>query len=188
MDGRVVSFLAGKVTYQRTLAALLTMAAICLAIWLLPRAPHSAKDLIQLPEGFELQLAATPPLVERPIVGAFDERGFLYVAESSGSNDKVEKQLREKPHSILRLEDTDGDGTYDKRVVFADRMMFPEGTMWFDGSLYVAAAPSIWKLTDADGDGVADRREEWFQGKNPDRLRQRSPRPLPGTRWLDLLV
>jgi len=141
------------------------MAAICLAIWLLPRAPHSAKDLIQLPEGFELQLAATPPLVERPIVGAFDERGFLYVAESSGSNDKVEKQLREKPHSILRLEDTDGDGTYDKRVVFADRMMFPQGTMWFDGSLYVAAAPSIWKLTDTDGDGVADRREEWFQGK-----------------------
>ena len=37
--------------------------------------------------------------------------------------------------------------------------------MWFDGSLYVAAPPSIWKLTDTDDDGVADRREEWFQGK-----------------------
>ena len=37
--------------------------------------------------------------------------------------------------------------------------------MWFDGSLYVAAPPSIWKLTDTDGDGVADQREEWFQGK-----------------------
>ena len=44
-------------------------------------------------------------------------------------------------------------------------MMFPEGTMWLDGSLYVAAPPSIWKLTDTDGDGVADRRVEWFQGK-----------------------
>ena len=37
--------------------------------------------------------------------------------------------------------------------------------MWFDGSLYVAAPPSIWKLTDTNGDGVADQRDEWFQGK-----------------------
>ena len=161
----MVSLGTGKVTYLRTLAALLTIAAIGLVAWLLLRGPHSANDLIQVPEGFELRLAAGPPLVERPIVGAFDEQGRLYVAESSGSNEKVEKQLQKKPHSILRLEDTDGDGTFDKRVVFADRMMFPEGTLWFDGSLYVAAPPSIWKLTDTDDDGVADRREEWFQGK-----------------------
>ncbi len=165
MDGRLVSFRTGKVTSLKTLAALIATAVISLAIWLLLKERHSVNDLIQVPEGFELQLAAAPPLVQRPIVAAFDEQGFLYVAESSGSNDKVEKQLREKPHSILRLEDTDDDGYFDKRVVFADRMMFPEGTMWFDGSLYVAAPPSIWKLTDTDGDGVADRREEWFQGK-----------------------
>ena len=60
--------------------------------------------------------------------------------------------------------------------------------MWFDGSLYVAAPPSIWKLTDTDGDGVADQREEWFQGQNADRLRQRSARPLSRPRRLDLLV
>src|SRR5207237_7675866 len=70
-----------------------------------------------------------------------------------------------KPHRILRLEDTDGDGRFDKRTVFADGMMFPEGTMWLGGSLYVAAPPSIWKLTDTDGDGVADQREEWFKGQ-----------------------
>ena len=44
-------------------------------------------------------------------------------------------------------------------------MMFPEGAMFLDGSLYVSAPPSIWKLTDTDGDGVADERVEWFQGK-----------------------
>jgi putative membrane-bound dehydrogenase-like protein len=118
-----------------------------------------------LPDGFEIEQVAGPPLVDRPITCDFDEQGRLYVADSSGSNDKVEKQLAEKPHRIVRLEDTDGDGKFDKSVVFADEMMFPEGTMWLDGSLYVAAPPSIWKLTDTDGDGVADKREEWFAGK-----------------------
>jgi putative membrane-bound dehydrogenase-like protein len=118
-----------------------------------------------LPAGFDIELVAGPPLVDRPITADFDEQGRLYVADSSGSNEKVEVQLEKKPHRIVRLEDTDGDGRFDKSVVFADKMMFPEGTMWLAGSLYVSAAPSIWKLTDTDGDGVADQRVEWFQGK-----------------------
>lgn len=118
-----------------------------------------------LPEGFTIDLAAAPPLVDRPITASFDEAGRLYVSDSSGSNDNVNKQLEEKPHRILRLEDSDGDGRFDKRTVFAEQMMFPEGTLWFEGSLYVAAPPSIWKLTDTDGDGVADQRVEFFQGK-----------------------
>ncbi len=118
-----------------------------------------------LPDGFEIELVAGPPLVDRPIAAAFDEQGRLYVSDSSGSNDKVEKQLLDRPHRVVRLEDTDGDGRFDRSVVFADRLMFPEGAMWREGSLYVAAPPSIWKLTDTDGDGVADQRAEWFQGK-----------------------
>jgi len=118
-----------------------------------------------LPSDFEIELAAGPTLVDRPIVADFDEEGRLYVADSSGSNEPVVVQVKKKPHRILRLEDTDGDGKFDKRTVFADKMMFPEGCMWYAGSLYVAAPPSIWKLTDTDGDGVADQRVEWFQGK-----------------------
>lgn len=118
-----------------------------------------------LPAGFTIELAAGPPLVDRPITASFDELGRLYVSDSSGTNDKVDKQLAEKPHRILRLEDADGDGKFDRRMVFADQMMFPEGTLWHDGSLYVAAPPSIWKLTDTNDDGVADQRVEWFQGK-----------------------
>jgi putative membrane-bound dehydrogenase-like protein len=149
-------------------AALLTLAILGVAI--APAAARATEITLNghsftVPDGFTVELAAGPPLVERPIVADYDEEGRLYVAESSGTNDKVTVQLENKPHRILRLEDTNGDGRFDRRTVFADRMMFPEGTMWHDGSLYVAAPPSIWKLTDTDGDGVADQRQEWFQGK-----------------------
>ncbi len=118
-----------------------------------------------LPGDLEMQLVTTPKLVQRPISASFDENGFLYVSDSSGTNEKVEQQLAEKPHRILRLQDSDGDGVFDRSVVFADQMMFPEGVLWHDGSVFVGAPPSIWKLTDRDGDGRADEREEWYQGK-----------------------
>ena len=117
------------------------------------------------PGDYTLQLAASQPLVSRPIEACFDDRGRLFVTESSGSNDPVEKQLAEKPHSVLRLEDTDGDGVFDKRTVYADKLMFPSGCLWHEGSVYVSAPPQIWKFTDADDDGIAERREVWFDGK-----------------------
>ncbi len=120
---------------------------------------------ITVPDGFEVELVASPPLAERPVYGSFDEQGRLYVVDSSGSNDKPDRQLQDKPHRLVRLEDADGDGRFDKANVFAERLMFPEGCMWYDGSVYVAAPPSIWKFTDTNSDGVADAREEWFQGK-----------------------
>ncbi len=143
---------------------------ICILLLALGASAHAAQFKIgahnfTLPDGFEIELVAGTNLVPRPIEADFDELGRLYVTDSSGSNDKVEKQLAEKPHRVVRLEDTDGDGRFDKSITFADKMMLPEGAMWLDGSLYVAAPPSIWKLTDTNNDGVADVRVEWFQGK-----------------------
>jgi len=118
-----------------------------------------------VPDGFTIELAADSKLTPHPISADFDELGRLYVTDSSGTNDPSKKQLEEKPHRIVRLEDTDGDGVFDRSTVWADKLMFPEGAMWHAGSLYVTAPPSIWKLTDTDDDGVADRREEWFKGE-----------------------
>ena len=118
-----------------------------------------------LPAGFEIELAAGPPLVDRPIVADFDELGRLYIGDSSGSNENVKDQLQKKPHRIVRLEASHGDGKFDRSTVFADKMMFPEGVLWHAGSVLVSAPPSIWKLTDSKGSGVADQRTEWLKAQ-----------------------
>jgi putative membrane-bound dehydrogenase-like protein len=121
--------------------------------------------MFTLAGGLEIQRVAGPPLIERPISCARDEAGNLYVSEASGTNDPVDKQVVDRPHRIVRLRDTDGDGVFDQRTVFARDLMLPQGVMWLHGSLYVSSAPQIWKLTDADGDGVAEKRDVWHDGK-----------------------
>lgn len=111
-----------------------------------------------VPPGFTVEVAASTPLVKHPIMAGFDDKGRLYVAESAGMNlprVDLEKQL---PNGIVRLEDTDGDGKFDKQTVFADKMTFPQGALWHDGSVYAASSGGIWKLTDFNDDGVADER------------------------------
>lgn len=156
-----------KSGYPRSslLSGLGLLAASALLYWLVQIGETPGDSTLTVAEGFQVELVAGPPLVERPISIDFDEQGRLYVTESSGSNDPVEQQLEQKPHRVKRLEDTDGDGRFDRSTPFADGMMIPQGALWFDGSLYVGAPPSIWKLTDTDDDGIADRREEWFAGK-----------------------
>ncbi len=118
-----------------------------------------------LADGLEIELVAGPALVERPVSADFDEAGRLYVTDSSGSNEHVDIQREKRPHRIMQLRDADGDGVFDSSTVFADQLMFPEGSLWYDGSLYVAAPPEIWKFTDVDDDGVAEQRDVWFDGK-----------------------
>src|SRR5687767_2096060 len=149
---------------KRSVAGLAVVAVLALA-----SAAHAAPIVLgahqfTLPEGFEIERVTETNLVQRPVSASFDDQGRLFVTDSSGSNDKPDKQLANPTHRVMRLEDSDGDGRFDKSIVFADKVMFPQGCLWHDGSVYVAGPPSIWKFTDTDGDGVADKREEWFKG------------------------
>jgi putative membrane-bound dehydrogenase-like protein len=118
-----------------------------------------------LPEGFEIELVAGPPLVDRPVSASFDDQGRLYVTISSGNNARGPQQAQEKTHHVVRLEDTKGTGVFDKATLFADKISMPEGALWYNGSLYVTAPPVIWKFTDTKGAGTADKREIWHDGK-----------------------
>ena len=81
----------------------------------------------------------------------FDERGRLFVAESSGLNLKADELLKVLPNKVLVLEDVDAKGRFTKSRVFADKMTFPSGALWHKDALYVTAAPHIWKLTERPG-------------------------------------
>lgn len=116
-------------------------------------------QVINVPDGFEAELAAGPPLVEHPTFATFDDRGRLFVCENAGVNLSAEELEQQRPNSIRLLEDSDSDGRFDKSTIFADKMTFPMGGAWHDGALYVASPPSIWRLADTDGDGVADDRK-----------------------------
>ena len=85
-----------------------------------------------------------------------DDRGRLFVSESTGLNLKKADLEKQTPNRIRLLEDTNNDGIYDKTSIFADKMTFPQGGCWLNGTLYVASPPGIWALTDTDDDGVVD--------------------------------
>lgn len=113
----------------------------------------------ELPAGLELQVVAARPLVTHPIMGCVDDKGRLFVGDAVGVNWNKAQLEANPPNRVLMLEDRDGDGAYDRSTVFADKMTFPQGACWLDGSLYVCSPPGLWKLTDKDGDGVAEERE-----------------------------
>ena len=109
-----------------------------------------------VPEGFTIEPAAIPPLVAHPMMACLDDRGRMFIAESSGTNAQAPELLETRPHKILMLEDEDGDGVFDKSTVFADNLVLPNGAQWHDGALYVCSPPYIWKFEDRDDDGRAE--------------------------------
>ena len=117
------------------------------------------RGTIRVPDGFTIERVAGPPLVGHPMLANFDERGRLFIAESAGKNLRPDELETELPNFVRMLEDTDGDGTFDKSTIFADKMTLPMGALPYRGSVYVAAPPNIWRLQDTDDDGVADERE-----------------------------
>ncbi|MCI0350368.1 MAG: hypothetical protein L0Z53_13165, partial [Acidobacteriales bacterium] len=52
-----------------------------------PAAFQFGAQTITVPDGFQVELVAGPPLVDRPISADFDDQGRLYVTDSAGVND-----------------------------------------------------------------------------------------------------
>ena len=122
----------------------------------------NALATFKIKAGFHLDVVAAEPLVRSPIEVCFDENGRMFVVEMIDYSEMRD----EKPHwgRVSVLEDTDGDGRYDKSTVFVDNLPWPTGIFWANGGLYVAATPDIFFCKDQDGDGKADLRQLVFTG------------------------
>lgn len=122
------------------------------------RTPEEERKGFHLPPGFEIQLFAAEPEIQKPINMAFDSRGRLWV---SGSTEyPFPAPLDRKGRDSIRiLEDTNGDGKADKVTVFADGLNVPIGLYPFKNGCIAYSVPNIYWLEDTDGDGKADKRE-----------------------------
>ena len=123
--------------------------------------PEDEQKLFKLPDGFEIQLVAAEPDIQKPLNMAFDEKGRIWLTCS------VEYPYAaplDKPgrDSIRILEDTDGDGRFEKVTVFADGLNIPIGIYPWKGGCVAYSIPDITHFEDSDGDGKCDKRTKLY--------------------------
>ena len=120
-------------------------------------ADEAAKDM-KLAPGFTVTASASEPDVKQPIAMALDDRGRLWVAEAYQYPVRApEGQGKDR---ILIFEDTDGDGKFDKRKVFAENLNLVSGLEVGFGGVFVGAAPYLLFIPDKNGDDIPDGKPE----------------------------
>ncbi len=118
-----------------------------------------------IPIGMKLERVASEELTTWPIVVDWDHQGRLLIVESGGVSKPIAEHNKQQLHRVVRLEDENGDGVFDKRTLVAKDLPFMEGVLSIGNDLLVSAPPNIYRLIDSDGDGVCENREVWFDGQ-----------------------
>ena len=113
-----------------------------------------------LPPGYRVELVAAEPMIQEPVLVDFDPQGRLWVVEMLGyMQDMAATTEREPLGRISVLEDTNADGTMDKKTVFLDQLVLPRALKVLDGGVLVAEPPNLWLAKDTNGDLRADTKE-----------------------------
>jgi putative membrane-bound dehydrogenase-like protein len=131
-----------------------------------PKSPAEALASFRVRPGFRVELVAAEPMVIDPIAFDWGADGRLWVVEMRDY--PLGMDGKGKPGGVIKvLEDTRGDGRYDKVTTFLEGVPFPSSVMpWGKGAL-IAAAPDLFYAEDTAGDGRADLRKVLFTGFNP---------------------
>ncbi|MEC5128242.1 discoidin domain-containing protein [Verrucomicrobiales bacterium BCK34] len=121
----------------------------------------------QLPEGYHLELVVGDPVIQEPVVCAFDGNGRMFVAEMRTYMQDADATGEQEPTSCVSMhEDTNGDGKMDKHSIFIDKLLLPRQILPLDDRLLVQETNTldIFSYRDTDGDGVADEKTLFYKG------------------------
>ena len=114
--------------------------------------PAALRAEVKAPAGFDVTIFATPTQANYPVFVAARPDGTLFVSsDGNGSLGRDPGRGR-----VLRLRDTDGDGTADEVREFVQSLDSPRGLVWVDDQLIVLHPPHVTAFRDADADGRAD--------------------------------
>jgi len=129
-----------------------------------PLSPAEERASFTLPEGFEIQLVAAEPDIQKPMQLAFDERGRL-LASCSRDYPLGPKEGEAPGDSVFLIEVDGTTGAATSISTFSSGYNICSGIEALPGGRVILAhAPEIQQLTDIDGDGVADESEVLYTG------------------------
>jgi mono/diheme cytochrome c family protein len=130
-------------------------------------AAEEAKTFV-LPTGYHMELVVSDPDIISPAVIEFDGNGRMYVAEFLTYMPDADGNREHDPiNRITRWESTRGDGKYDKRTVFVDKLILPRMVLPLDNNSILTNetdSDDVVKYTDTNNDGVADKKELFYTG------------------------
>jgi mono/diheme cytochrome c family protein len=127
-----------------------------------PLSPADAMKTFYMPPGYHVELVASEPLVQDPVAMDWDASGRLWVVEMPGFVQDL-ATVEPNPAPIGRvvvLEDTNHDGTMDKRTVFADGLVLARAIKVTEHGVLVGEPPYVWLMRDTDGDLHVDTKEQ----------------------------
>lgn len=134
------------------------------AAHIVPTDPLPAEEQqtkFKLPPGFEIQLVAAEPQIQKPINLQFDHQGRLWVTDTIEYPYAVE-QGKPSRDTVKILSINDQTGRAENVTTFAENLNIPIGLAPLSDGAIVFSIPSIYRCWDDDGDSQADRREQLF--------------------------
>lgn len=117
--------------------------------------PEQAVAKMKVADGFDVRLYAGEPDIGQPIAFTFDARGRIWVVENFNYRTRG-AHTKDEATRIVILQDADGDGRFDTKKVFTDKLTFTSGIAVGHGGVWVGSPPHFSFIADADGDDRPD--------------------------------